>query len=88
VKLTTLDVGGNKVKAIEGVDHLSNLNEFWANDNHITSINSLEAQLGPKKCPDLNTVYLENNPVQRQEGSSYRTKIRLALPQISQIDAT
>lgn len=88
VKLTTLDVGGNKVRAIEGVDHLSSLNEFWANDNQITSINCLEAQLGPTKCPDLNTVYLENNPVQRQEGSSYRTKIKLALPQIHQIDAT
>lgn len=88
VKLTTLDVGGNRIEVIEGVDHLASLNEFWANDNQIASIVSLDAQLGPSKCPELNTIYLEGNPAQRAEGSSYRTKVMLALPQISQIDAT
>lgn len=88
VKLTTLDIGGNRIKVIEGLDHLSLLEEFWANDNQIASLAPLESQLGPLKCPNLNTVYLEGNPAQRSEGSSYRTKIRLSLPQISQIDAT
>lgn len=88
VKLTTLDIGGNKIQVIEGVCHLNLLNEFWANDNQIASIGPLESQLGPSTCPDLNTVYLEGNPVQRAEGSSYRKKVMLALPQISQIDAT
>jgi protein phosphatase 1 regulatory subunit 7 len=87
-KLTTLDIGGNRIKVIEGVDHLRLLNEFWANDNQIASILPLEAQLGPLRCPELNTVYLEGNPVQKQEGSTYRKKIMLSLPQISQIDAT
>ncbi|UZJ52543.1 hypothetical protein CBS101457_001863 [Exobasidium rhododendri] len=88
VKLTTLDIGGNRIQTIEGIAHLRLLNEFWANDNKIDSIAPLEAQLGPLTCPELNTVYLENNPVQKTEGSSYRKKIMLSLPQISQIDAT
>lgn len=38
--------------------------------------------------PELETVYLEGNPAQRKEGSAYHRKVLLALPQISQIDAT
>lgn len=36
----------------------------------------------------LETVYLEGNPVQASEGTAYRRKIILMLPQISQLDAT
>lgn len=59
-----------------------------ANDNAITSIRGIEEHLGPSKCPNLNTVYLEGNPAQQSEGTAYRRKLVLALPQISQIDAT
>lgn len=38
--------------------------------------------------PELETVYLEGNPAQKAEGSSYRRKVQLALPQIQQLDAT
>ena len=58
-----------------------------ANDNRISTLGALEAQLGPKVCPNLATVYLEHNPVQRSEGAAYRRKIMLLLPQIKQIDA-
>lgn len=37
--------------------------------------------------PKLATVYLEGNPAQRTEGTAYRRKVMLALPQLSQIDA-
>ena len=56
------------------------------NNNKIESLQSLESQL--KHIKTLETVYLEQNPVQRKEGANYRRKIILALPQISQLDAT
>ena len=57
-----------------------------ASGNKITSLEDLEPQLANKES--LETVYLEQNPVQRTEGSAYRRKIILALPQLKQIDAT
>lgn len=36
----------------------------------------------------LETIYLEGNPCQQVESTSYRRKIMLALPQVKQIDAT
>ncbi|SPO41852.1 probable SDS22 - protein phosphatase 1, regulatory subunit 7 [Pseudozyma flocculosa] len=86
--LTTLDVSGNQIEVVENVAHLAELEEFWANDNKIKDLNNLESQLGPKLMPKLETVYLEGNPVQRTEGPAYRRKIKLLLPQLSQIDAS
>lgn len=96
VNLTTLDFAANQVSVIENVGHLKKLSQFWvrmqrshqANDNHIDDINHLDAQLGPQNMPELETVYLEGNPAQKAEGSSYRRKVQLALPQIQQLDAT
>lgn len=36
----------------------------------------------------LETIYLEHNPVQRDLGAAYRRKIQLEMPQLKQIDAT
>lgn len=71
---------------------LVHLEEFWANDNKLeagpATLRDVEALLGPKACPNLETVYLENNPFAKAEGTAYRRKVQLALPQIKQIDAT
>lgn len=83
-----LDVSGNKITRIEGLQGLNQLEEFWANDNLIDTFQGLEEHLGPKNCPKLETIYLEGNPVQKTEGAAYRRKIILNCPQISQIDAT
>lgn len=88
VKLTTLDVGANMIEKIENVAHLDQLEEFWANNNKIADLNDLDKQLGPNKMPALKTVYLEGNPAQRKEGPAYRRKVKLLLPQLTQIDAT
>jgi protein phosphatase 1 regulatory subunit 7 len=37
---------------------------------------------------ELETVYFEGNPLQRNQPALYRNKVRLALPQIVQIDAS
>jgi protein phosphatase 1 regulatory subunit 7 len=60
---------------------------FWkANDNKLDSIDDVRNQLSG--CKDLETVYLEGNPLQRSLGPMYRRKIMDALPQVNQIDAT
>ncbi|KAH9838427.1 L domain-like protein [Rhodofomes roseus] len=85
-KLRTLDIGNNFVEALENVSHLSNLEELWMNDNKVDSLDALEPQL--KHISTLETIYLEGNPVQKKEGTSYRRKVILALPQVKQLDAT
>lgn len=52
----------------------------------LTDFPEVESQL--KNAKDLDTIYLEGNPLQESMGASYRRKIMLALPQVSQIDAT
>ncbi|KAK0552427.1 protein phosphatase regulatory subunit Sds22 [Tilletia horrida] len=86
--LKVLDVSGNQIEEIDGVSHLSKLVEFWANDNKIATLNTLDKHFGPSLMPHLETVYLEGNPAQREEGPNYRRKVMLACPQIKQIDAT
>ena len=55
-------------------------------NNTISSFEEVEKQLRDKK--KLSTVYFEGNPIQRDHAVLYRNKIRLALPQVSQIDAS
>ncbi|KAH8550733.1 phosphatase 1 regulatory subunit 7 protein-like protein, partial [Umbelopsis sp. PMI_123] len=88
IKLRTLDVAANRITKLENISHLSLLEEFWANSNLLPTetFNDLEKQLKDKT--HLETVYLEGNPMQKENRATYRNKIRLALPQIKQIDAT
>ena len=46
----------------------------------------VEKELKDKE--NLNTVYFEGNPLQLKNPTLYRNKVRLALPQIMQIDAS
>jgi len=48
--------------------------------------NNVEEVLADKK--ELTTVYFEGNPLQLKQPALYRNKVKLALPQIQQIDAT
>ena len=46
----------------------------------------MEKELRDKE--GLNTVYFEGNPLQKKNPVLYRGKVRLALPQVQQIDAS
>ncbi|KAF3932779.1 Internalin-A [Dactylella cylindrospora] len=81
-----LDVTHNKLKSIKGIEHLSKLMEFWASENEISSFREVEEVLRDKE--DLETVYFEANPLQTSSPATYRNKVKLALPQIKQIDAS
>lgn len=46
----------------------------------------MQRELADKE--ELETVYFEGNPLQRAQPALYRNKVRLALPQVVQIDAS
>jgi len=81
-ELELLDLSGNFIKEIENIGHLSNLKDLWLNNNKIVSWDFLEEL---KKLPNLETLYIEQNPVSME--SDYVQTIRSALPNLKQIDA-
>uniref|UniRef100_A0A8R1Y669 Protein phosphatase 1 regulatory subunit 22 n=1 Tax=Onchocerca volvulus TaxID=6282 RepID=A0A8R1Y669_ONCVO len=84
-KLTIIDAANNKITTLDGLIHLDQLEDIWLNDNEISDWNEL---LKLSKLPALRTIYLERNPIYKTDQSSYRRKIMLSLPQVTQIDAT
>jgi len=85
-KLRVLDISNNQVTNLANISHLTHLEELWASNNQLSSFDEVEKQLADKK--ELTTVYFEGNPLQTNNPVMYRNKVRLALPQIQQIDAT
>lgn len=54
-----------------------------ANNNEIATL----PVLPPAKFPELTTLYLEGNPVQKTMATTYVRKITLEMPQLRQVDA-
>ncbi|CAK7235447.1 protein phosphatase regulatory subunit Sds22 [Sporothrix curviconia] len=84
--LRVLDISNNQVTSFSGTEHLSALEEVWASYNRVVDFDDVERCLRDKA--HLDTVYLEGNPLQLRGPALYRNKVRLALPQVTQIDAT
>jgi protein phosphatase 1 regulatory subunit 7 len=85
-RLRVIDVSNNKITSIQGLGPLKDLEEFWASYNQISDFAEVERELKDKE--KLNTVYFEGNPLQTRVPALYRNKVRLALPQVRQIDAS
>jgi len=84
--LRTLDISNNQITRLTHLGHLEHLEELWASSNLLSSFEEVERELAHKK--ELTTVYFEMNPLQLRSPALYRNKVRLALPQILQIDAS
>ncbi|KAG9231901.1 hypothetical protein BJ875DRAFT_381903 [Amylocarpus encephaloides] len=84
--LRVLDISNNQVTSIVGLKHLEELEEVWASYNQLADIAEIENEL--KDSKKLNTVYFEGNPLHLKTPTLYRNKVRLALPQVMQIDAS
>ncbi|RHZ57847.1 hypothetical protein CDV55_103759 [Aspergillus turcosus] len=84
--LRVLDFSNNQISKLEHISHLKNLEELWASNNELSSFEEVERELKDKE--KLQTVYFEGNPLQTKGPAVYRNKVRLALPQVMQIDAT
>ncbi|KAI9628855.1 hypothetical protein H4Q26_018399 [Puccinia striiformis f. sp. tritici PST-130] len=83
--LRVLDIGANQIDDMTGIEGLNNLEELWMS---IPGWNSIENYLAKDRMKDLQTIYLEGNPLQSEMGVNYRRKILIACPQLIQIDAT
>ena len=86
VNLRVLDISNNQITHLTNLKNQRLLEELWASSNLIISFEEVEKELADKE--ELNTVYFEMNPLQLKNPALYRNKIRLALPQIQQIDAS
>ncbi|CCH61503.1 hypothetical protein TBLA_0E04500 [Henningerozyma blattae CBS 6284] len=88
LKLTTVDISSNKITKIENVSHLKMLTDLWCSFNQIDqSFESLGEEL--KDLSRFETIYLEGNPIQLNNETSYRRKLILNLPKsLNKIDAT
>jgi len=84
--LRVLDFSSNQISHLEHLSTLKNLEEVWASNNQLASFEEVERELKDKE--KLQTVYFEGNPLQTNGPAVYRNKVRLALPQIAQIDAS
>lgn len=84
--LHTLDISNNQITHLTHIGHLEHLKELWASSNLLSSFEAVENELAELK--DLTTVYFEMNPLQLRNPALYRNKVKLALPQIQQIDAS
>nr|POE79394.1 protein phosphatase 1 regulatory subunit sds22 [Quercus suber] len=85
IKLEILDFQTNPISSLQGIEGLSALENVWASNCQVESFHEIERALKDKA--KLEEVYFEGNPVQKQGPVLYRNKIRLALPQVSKIDA-
>lgn len=86
INLRVLDISNNQITHLTNLENQRHLEELWASSNLMISFEEVERELADKK--ELNTVYFEMNPLQLKNPALYRNKIRLALPQIQQIDAS
>lgn len=85
-KLRVLDISSNQISHLENIGHLKDLEELWASSNKLADFREVERELADKE--NLETVYFEMNPLQLSGPAVYRNKVRLALPQVKQIDAS
>lgn len=86
INLRVIDISNNPIEHLEGLESQEHLEELWASYCHIGDFAEVEGQLKDKE--ELETVYFEGNPLQLRQPALYRNKIRLALPQVKQIDAS
>ncbi|KAI5970456.1 sds22 [Candida margitis] len=85
--LQVLDVTSNKLTELSGLKHLAKLTDFWCSYNQVSSFENVGKELG--KLPDLECVYFEGNPIQTENPTAYRRKLKLYLgPSLNKIDAT
>ena len=84
--LRVIDISSNPIAKLEGLEAQEKLEELWASNCKLDSFEDVESKLRGKK--ELKTVYFEGNPLQLRQPVLYRNKVRLALPDIKQIDAS
>ncbi|EZG57883.1 protein phosphatase 1 regulatory subunit sds22 [Gregarina niphandrodes] len=83
-QLHTLDLGNNKIQKLDFIGQMIWLKELWLNGN---DIQELEEVRKLSTLVNLDTIYLEHNPIKDQLGPGYRQAVLDILPNLKQIDA-
>ena len=73
-----MNLDGNKIKKIQGLEKLTSLRELWLSDNQIEKIEGLEAQ---SQSLELLTIY--NNKISDESNLSYLGKTLKKLEYLS-----
>ena len=81
-ELSIVDLSRNRLTSTEPFKNLKSLDELWISGNKIARFDDVVYV----KDVNLDTIYLEYNPV--QDDPMYRRKIADLLPGLKQIDAT
>jgi len=90
-ELRILDVAGNEVATIPAsLSALVKLEDFWANDNQLESLEDVGAAFGATAT--LTTLYLERNPCaareqDKEEHATYVKAVKALVPSLTQLDA-
>ena len=84
--LRVIDISANPIEHLTGLSTLKHLQELWASYCKFSSFDEVERELRNKE--ELQTVYFEGTPLQTNQKALYRNKVKLALPQVIQIDAS
>lgn len=80
--LSVLDLSRNRLTTTLPFAHLLSLDELWLSGNKIDKIEDVQ----PVGALNLDTIYLEYNPV--QDDPLYRKRVAETIPALNQIDAT
>lgn len=84
--LRVLDVTSNSISKLENLESLTELTDLWCSYNKISDYSNIASALS--HCNQLETVYFEGNPIQLNDPTGYRRKLRLCFgPQLQKIDA-
>ncbi|KAK0400699.1 hypothetical protein QR680_015406 [Steinernema hermaphroditum] len=83
-ELIIVDMANNDITNFNGLGEKPELEDLWVNGNKISDWKEVDRL---REIKSLTTVYLEFNPIYKQDPNSYRRKAILALPQITQLDA-
>lgn len=88
LKLNTIDISSNRLTKVENISHLTELTDLWLSFNQVDqSFESLGEEM--KDLTKFETIYLEGNPIEVNNETSYRRKFMLNLPpSLQKIDAT
>jgi protein phosphatase 1 regulatory subunit 7 len=88
VNLKVLDVSYNRLESLHGVRHLaSTITDVWANNNLIDDFDEVENELIQVK-DTLSVLYLAGNPFVERHHTSYKLRMKHALPKLEQLDDT
>lgn len=87
--LRVLDVSNNRLTVVSGLETLQCLKDLWLNDNHIESLEAIEAAAREGGLSStLTCLYINGNPAASQSGADLKGRMLMAFPKLEQLDDT